>query len=339
VIPILTYAGATYLDRSWPLEAGIVECEGYDLEYLAQSDIGALFREVCRGAPYDASEMSLSNLTSLVSNGDRRFVAIPVFPSRSFRHSQVYVHAGSLIGQPSDLRGKRVGIVEYHMTAGLWVRAMLEHDFGVRPAEVHWWTTRDSLDYAHEMDFPFPSQVQIDSIPQGSSLDGLLQRGDIDALVTVKAPPSYQAGASGVRRLFPEYRPVEEDYFRRTGHFPIMHTVVLRRDVYEKDRASARALLQAFQKAKDWGINRLCDLNILAIIHPWLGSELNEVVNTFGGDPFAYGFGPNLATLEATTRHSFDQGLSRRKVDPAELFAPETWDWIATADYLRENKW
>jgi len=189
------------------------------------------------------------------------------------------------------------------------------------------------------MSFPFPGEVQMDAIPEDATLDGLLEISELDALVTVRAPDSYRTGSPKVNRLFPRYREVEEDYFKRESHFPIMHTVVLRRDIYEANTGLALTLLDAFQKAKEWGLARLCDLNVLAIVDPWLGADLDEFSRVFHGDPFVYGYRANLGTIEATTRYSFEQGLSRRKVEPVELFAEETLEWEAPPDYLRQNRW
>ena len=291
----LTYAGSTYFDRL-PDDARS-SATSVELHITTTDDLGSLFRAICRATEYDVAEMSLSNYLTLRGNGDARYVAIPVFPSRSFRHSQIYVHSGSGIAEPADLRGRRVAIPEYHMTAAVWMRAFLSSDFGVEANELEWVTPNEALSYIAEVDFPVPSNIHLTGIDD--PLDSLLAAGDVDALFTVTAPPSYANPSSDVRRLFPDYRAVEEDYFRRTSFFPIMHTVVVRADVLAENPLLAVELVERFQDAKDAGIERLTNLNALAIVHPWLGAELARVAELFGGDPFVYGIGPNRGTLEA----------------------------------------
>jgi 4,5-dihydroxyphthalate decarboxylase len=309
------------------------------LRYEAHADLGSLFRRICREAPYDVCELSLSNFMTLRANGDERLVGIPVFPSRSFRHSQIYLNADSGITRPEELSGKRIGIPEYHMTAGLWIRAILEDEFGVSPEDVEWVTPADALAYAEEMDFPVPAEVRLEPAAKGETLDSMLEAGAIDALVTVRAPESYERRSKSVIRLFPDYREVEEAYFRRTRHFPIMHTVVVRRDVYGRRPALARELLDAFEDAKRVGFMRLTDLNAIAIVHPWIGAELAVLTELFRADPFAYGVPANEDTLRAMIGYHFHQGLSRRRLALEELFAPETLDWMAQSDLFLDRRW
>ncbi|HEX3801937.1 MAG TPA: hypothetical protein VHV75_03775 [Solirubrobacteraceae bacterium] len=331
----LTYIGAEYFDRLGGLsEDGTAS---FDVDVSISEDLGALFRSICRHADYDVAELSLSNYLTLCGNGDTRYTAIPVFLSRSFRHSQIYVNTGAGISTPEQLRGRRVAIPEYHMTAAVWMRAFLEHDFGVPPSEIEWLTPADAITYAREMDFPLPSDVQLSAA--SAPLDELLESGRVDALFTVKAPPSYERRSPNVERLFPDYRSVETQYCQRTGIFPIMHTVVLNRETYSRYPNAALEFLEALDAAKQAGIRRLTDLNATAIVHPWIGAALDDVVDQFGGDPFVYGIPPNDRTIQALLDFHFEQGLSREPLTIASVFAPETLEWVPPADALRNHRW
>ncbi|HEX4520630.1 MAG TPA: hypothetical protein VH063_13700 [Gaiellaceae bacterium] len=328
----LRYAGVGYYDKTRALEHGEVSPEGIELEYIQYDHVGKLFQVVSQDPKaYDASEFSLSTLALMTSRGDNRLVGIPVFPSKAFRHSQVYVNAASGISKPEDLAGRRVGIPEYQMTAAVWIRAFLQHDYGVMPSSIHWLTGGQDVPFqAERLHHEPPPGVTIDPIPAGETLNGMLESGTLDALVTARQPVPFQRGA-GVVRLFPDYRSVEQDYLRRTGFFPIMHLITLQRELYEANPAAPLALLEAFEESKRRGRERLRDLDTLAVMHPWVAAELEELkesFSAFGGDPFVYGVGPNRHVLEAALDYSFEQGLSERRVGVEELFAPETLDWM-----------
>lgn len=320
----LTYAGLSYFDRTVPLEVGAVTVPGVDLNVVTFASPGDLFRRQAQHAEFDASEMSLSTFIALVARGDDRFVGLPVFVSRNFRHSQVYVHAGAGIDRPEDLAGRDVGIFEYQMTAGLWIRAFLQHDHGVTAGDLRWWEGGlTEPEYAERMPFELPESISVRRIPGDRTLEGMLEQGDLPALVTVQPPARFSSPESPVRRLFADHRAVERAYYLRTGLFPIMHLVVVRRDVYEANRWLAVSLLQAFTEAKAVGKRRLRAVTGLAVGLPWLAVELAEVDELFGGDAFPYGVAANRHVLEAATQYSLEQGLSPRHVEVEELFAPE----------------
>lgn len=324
----LTYAGAPYLDRMAPLQHGIIKPAGINLNYYEISHVGELFRRMAQDAEFEASEMSTSTLMLMISQGDDRLVGLPVFPSRAFRHSQIYVHAGSGIERPEDLAGRNVGIPEYQMTAALWQRAFLQHDHAVSPNQINWWTGGlKSPEYAERRHHELPADVRLERIPADRALEEMLESGDLDALATAHAPDPFVAGSANIVRLFTDYRSVEEEYFRRTGFFPVMHTVVVRRDVYDSNPWVVKSLLDAFEESKRHSHERLRDLDTLAIAHPWIAAEMDRVVELFGQDPFRSGFSENLPLLEAMTQYSYEQGLSVRKLDPIEMFAPGAVDW------------
>lgn len=319
----LAYAGYSYLDRTRALELGTVSPAGIELD-VQRVDITELFRRAARFAEWDACEMSMSTYLMMVADGDDRLVGLPVFPSRAFRHSMIWVNATSGIRSPEDLRGKSVGLPEYQMTAALWIRAFLEHDYGVRPSDVHWWYGgMHSPGYKERRAHSPPAGVSLRRIPPDRALVEMFEAGDLDALITFD-PARLRGKAPRITRLFPDYRAVEEDYFRRTALFPIMHLVAVRRDVYEANRWVAASLLEAFVESKRVGRERLHDVNALAVSLPWVEDELDRAEELFGGDPFRYGFEQNRAVLEAMTRYAHEQRLTARALDPEELFAPET---------------
>jgi 4,5-dihydroxyphthalate decarboxylase len=324
-VPI-AYGGVDYLDRTSALQSGVVSPTGIDFNYIVVPGIGDLFRRVAQHAEFDAAEMSASTYFLMLARGDRRFVAIPVFPSRAFRHSQVYIHSKAGIARPEDLAGRNVGILDYQMTAAVWVRAFLQHDYGVTPARIHWWTGGLYVpDFAERTNVTLPPGVELRRIPETETLENMLTTGKLDALVTTEPPRAFLAGSPNVQRLFPNHREVERDYFRRTGFFPIMHLVVMRRDVYEKNRWAAVSLMEAFEAAKRVGKERMHYQGAYAVGLPWLGSEMEEVDTLFGGDAFPYGVTKNRAILEQMVVYAHEQGFTARKLDVDELFAPETY--------------
>jgi 4,5-dihydroxyphthalate decarboxylase len=322
----LSFGGVDYLDRTHALATGEVGFEGVTLEFESLA-VSELFRRMCLDEPlYDAGEMSLSTYMIMRSNGDDRYVGIPVFPARAFRHRQIYVNADAGIASPADLAGRRVGLREYQVTAALWMRGFLQHDHGVDPATIHWhYGGMDSPVWHERMQHALPPSISIERIPADRYLSEMLERGDLDAVLATHRPRPFEEGSPKVRRLFPDYVEVEADYYRRTGFHPIMHTVVVRREVYEANRWLAEAIYQGFEAAKRVGAARVRDFDILAVSDPWWEGEIERIDRLFGGDAYPYGLAANLATLEAATLYSFEQGLSARKLDPRELFVEELW--------------
>lgn len=320
----ITFATVDYLDRTRALVDGTVKPDGLKLHVLPL-DPAELFRRVARAVEFDVAEMSFSTYTNLISKNDRRYIAIPVFPSRFFRHSGVYLHAAAGVRRPQDLRGKRVGVSEYQMTAALWQRAFLMHDYGVMPREMNWFQGGlTTPGYLERNPIPDPPGVSIRFISDRKSLEETLADGDIDALFSPRRPPALLDGSGRVSRLFPNFVEVEKDYFKRTGFFPIMHLIVLRRDLYEKNRWIATSLLNGFKRAQRIGWQRLTDFAALAVMAPWLTREVEETVEVMGPEPWPYGFPANYKILKAMCQYSHEQGLSNRRLDPEELFAPET---------------
>jgi 4,5-dihydroxyphthalate decarboxylase len=257
--------------------------------------------------------MSLSSYTILRSEGDERFIAIPVFPSRVFRHSAVYLKADSPIQSPQELKGKRIGVGDYQMTAAVWVRGCLQHEYGVLPTDVQWVVGQPIRDILP------PEGIRLEFIPKGAVMEEKLERGEIDALVSVMLPRNL---GSGVRRLFRDFRKVEADYYRKTKIFPIMHTLALKRSVYEKNPWLAVSLYKAFCNARDLSNRWLYNTDALPVSLPWVVDDVEKTREVFGPQIWDYSIEGSRPTLEALVRYLDEQQLSRRAMKVEELFAP-----------------
>lgn len=311
----LTFACQDY-DHMRALADAAVAPEGATLKCLHISPPSQIFLRMLNQEEFDISEMSLSNYLIALGHDDKRFIALPVFPSRVFRHSYIWINTQAGIEKPADLKGKKVGIADYSMTALLFVRGLLQHEYGIAAQDLHWFRRRKE-----HVAIQYPPGIRIDSIGPDETLDDLLEAGKLDAVALTNAPRAFSQGSRLVARLFPDARSVEADYFRRTKIFPIMHTVVLKRAVYEKNRWLAAALTQALQEAKAQAVERF-DEGLYP--SPWQNLDFEFARNLMGHDLYPYGVKANLPTLEAATLYSQEQGLSPRKFDVSELFAPET---------------
>jgi 4,5-dihydroxyphthalate decarboxylase len=302
-------------DRTLALRIGEVKPEGIDLTYLCLPPEESFFRQL-KDQEFDVSEMSLSSYMTVRTRGETPFVAIPVFPSRIFRHSCIFINAASGIRKPEDLAGRRVGVPYYQMTAAVWVRGFLQHDFGVPPEAIRWVVGGEMPGRLSG-----PASIKADPLAPGESLDLMLEAGKIDALITTYLPSSFRRGSPAIRRLFPDPRPVEEEYFRRTGIFPIMHTVVLREELYRRHPWVARSLYRAFEESKERALRRLYDINALAVTLPWLVLEIEETRRLMGEEFWPYGIEPNRRTLETLVQYLVEQKLAERRLPLEELFA------------------
>ena len=309
----LTLACGNY-DRTRALIEGSVQPEGIDLNYLPLGP-GEIFWRMLNNEEFDASEMSLSTYTILRSQGDPRFIALPVFPSRTFRHSCIYVHSTAGVQRPRDLKGKRIGVGDYQMTAAVWVRGLLNQEYQVLADEVHWVVATPVC-----AGIELPANIRISQIDSGQSLERMLEAGEIDALVSVVMPRSIIAENPLVKRLFPNFREVETEYYRRTKIFPIMHTLVLKTELFEREPWAAISLYKAFVEAKEVNYRRLYDTNALVASLPWLIDEIETCRRIFGRDIWDYSIEGSRPTLEAFLRYLDVQGLTRRPVSIEELF-------------------
>jgi 4,5-dihydroxyphthalate decarboxylase len=268
--------------------------------------------------------MSLSSYTILRSEGDTRFVAIPVFPSRVFRHSAVYLRADSKIETPQELKGKRIGVGDYQMTAAVWVRGFLADDYGVRPEDIHWVIGRPVRTIKP------PEGLACEFMRPDTTLEAMLERGEIDALVSVMIPPTL---GTTVRRLFADPRKVERDYYQRTRIFPIMHTFVLKTRLYEQNPWLAANFYRAFCRARDIAYSWMYDTDALTVSLPWVIDEVETTRKIFGPQIWDYSIEGSRPTLDALVRHLDAQKLTRRKMSVEELFVPNIGPGLA--EYLR----
>lgn len=309
-------------DRTRPLIDGRVQPEGIelDIQLLRPRET---FQRMLDNQEFQASELSLASYTALKGRGACPFVAIPVALSKIFRHSCIYVRTDAGIRRPEDLKGKRVGTSQYSSTALVFMRGMLQHDYGVLPSDMHWFMGGLNT-FVEQPLIPLnlPKDVKLDFLSAGQTLEAMFAAGELDALLSIYIPNLFLAGSPRIARLFPDFKAVEQDYYRRTGIFPIMHTVVLREDVYRENPWAAQSLYDAFRAAKDLAIGGLYDTDALHLALPWLLDHVEEAWRVFGKDFWAYGLEPNRATFTAIGRYVHEQGLSPRVVTPDELFAP-----------------
>ncbi len=318
----LTLACGRY-DRTQPLIDGRVQPEGVDLTFLPLRP-GETFWRMLNHGEFDVSEMSLSSYTILRSEGDTRFVAIPVFPSRVFRHAAMYLRADSRIEKPQDLKGKRVGVGDYQMTAAVWVRGFLRHEYGVRDEDIVW-VTGESVRAIKP-----PEGVRLETMPASTTLDAMLERGEIDALATVVIPKGF---GTTIRRLFRDWRNVEIDYYKKTRIFPIMHTVAIKAELYQQYPWLAVSFYRAFCRARDLAFRMIYDTNALTVSLPWIVAEAEATQQIFGPQIWDYSIEGSRPTLEALVGYLDEQQLTRRRMSVDELFVPNISPGLT--DYLR----
>jgi 4,5-dihydroxyphthalate decarboxylase len=318
----LTLACGRY-DRTQPLIDGRVEPEGVDLTFLPLRP-GETFWRMLNHGEFDVSEMSLSSYTILRSEGDTRFIAIPVFPSRVFRHSAVYLRADSKIERPQQLKGKRIGVGDYQMTAAVWVRGMLMHEYGVAPEDVTWVIGRPVRTIKP------PEGIRVEFMSSATTLESMLERGEIDALASVMIP---KALGTTMRRLFSDPRKVERDYFERTRIFPIMHTFVLKTRLYEENPWLAVSFYRAFCRARDIAYQWMYDTDALTVSLPWVIDELESTRRIFGPQIWDYSIEGSRPTLDALVTYLDEQKLTRRRMSVEELFVPNIGPGLA--EYLK----
>ena len=317
----LTFACGDY-DRTRALEDGSVRPDGIDLTYL-RLPVEETFFRMLRHREFDVAEMSLSTYVATLDQSPPPFVALPVFTSRMFRHGGIYLNANAGIGAPSDLRGKRVGSPEFQLTACVWIRGILAEHHGVPVDSVTYYTGGQETPGRIEKG-KVDTGLDIRPIPAGATLAQMLADGEIDALYTPRVPSPFRDGDPRVTRLFDDVVAVEKEYFAATGIFPIMHVVVIRRDVYERHPWVAQSLYKACQIARDDAYARIYDSSALRFMEPWLIQHLEESRQLLGQDYWSYGLAENEKTLDVFLRYHHEQGLSRKRYEPADLFAAET---------------
>ncbi len=318
--------GVGVYDRTLPLMAGVVDIDGVNANYDI-APLEELFARAFDEEAFDIAEISFSNFMYLTAVGECPYVGLPVFPSRSFRHSAIYVRTDRGINEPSDLRGRRVGVREYSMTAALVARGLLEDEYGVRSQDIHWlYGPADETD-SQPIARMLPDGVELSLIDKTKNLSDMLKAGEIDAMVAYKPPKIDLGPSTNVERLFGDYPAMEVDYAKRTGIFPIMHLVGVRRDLAYGTPGLCKKICDGFEKARRYAMERIREDQAPFTVLPWGSVEANRSLTVLGDDYWTYGVASNRKDLEALCRYSFNQGISPRQISCDELFFPETLDW------------
>lgn len=319
----LTLACEDY-DRTRALRDGSVKPDGIEINYLALP-VEEIFWRMLRYQEFDVAELSLGAFFVAAARGYRPFIAIPVFPSRTFRHRCIFVNTASGIEKPGDLRGKKVGVPEYTMTAAVWLRGLFQHEYGVAPEEILWYQGGEEQPGRRDrVDFDLPAGIRLEVIPQDRTLNEMIESGEIDVLMSPRMPSCFLEGSPRVRRLFPDFKLVEMEYFRRTGLFPVMHGIAIRMELYEQDPWVAQSLFKAFCAAKEICFSQLYDTNVLRRSLPWEAAQYEETTQLMGRDFWPYGFAANRDNLETLHSYLLEQGLIKQELDLEKLFAPNT---------------
>ena len=317
----LTLALGDY-DHTRDVAFGIVRPEGLEIRHISLP-VEEIFFRFLKHREWDVSELSFAKYASLVSQDDRSFVGIPVFPSRVFRLSSFYVRSDGRVRAPADLAGSRIGIPEWAQTASIYTRGYIAHDLGVPLESIEWVQGGvNEPGRAEKVALKLPAGIRCRRETQ-RSLNAMLLDGEVDVVLSARAPAAFASGDPRVGRLFPEYRANEEAHYRKTGIFPIMHVIAMRREVYEANRWVATTLLNAFEEAKQRSLRRLSDITASHAPLPWLGDYISRARELFRGDPWPYGIELNRVTLEAFLQYAFEQGVCHRRLAPEELFPPE----------------
>ena len=312
-------------DRVMALHDGRVQIPGVSLKSVIEPT-SKLFPLAVGAATHDITEMSISSYILQVSRGVGEYIAIPAFVSRAFRHSGFMAREGSGIENPADFSGRRIGVPEYQMTAALWMRGILSDEYGVDARSVHWRTgALDAGVRRERLELALPDGMKVDPIEEVETLQGLLQSGEIDGLLAPKPPQAFLDGDTRFIRLFPDFEAAEQAYHAKTGFFPIMHLIGVRKTLAEANPELPRALYDAFVAARDVAMNRLRKVwlgNANRLSLPWLNASMERTLKALGPDYWSYGFAANRGELEAVCRYSVEQFLAERRVTPEELFHP-----------------
>lgn len=310
-------------DHVRDLMSGRVVVEGIDLIPLTLS-IEEIFYRFSRYREWDISEMSFAKYVSMIAEDDKSLTAIPVFPSRIFRHSAIYIRRDSGIAGPEDLAGRKVGIPEWAQTAGVYVRGWLAETVGLALSDIAWYQAGvNQPGRVEKVALNLPPGIAYETAP-GKSLSGMLVEGEIDAAITAHPPTCYKQGHPDITRLYEDYRPAEEAYWRESGIFPIMHVIAVKRAVLDRHPWIAMNMLTAFEQAKENSIERAREITAPRFPIPWCSDDIRKAEKYFDGPYWPYGVEPNRKTLETFLRFAFDQGICRRRLAVEELFAPET---------------
>jgi 4,5-dihydroxyphthalate decarboxylase len=322
-IPI-TLACGDY-DRTRAIKDGRVTVEGCDVTYLPMEPEEA-FHRAFKHQEFDVCELSCSSYLRTVDAGTSPYVGVPAFVSRLFRHSAVYIRTDRGIKQPSDLKGKVIGLPEYQITAVVWLRGILQDEYGVKPTDISW--RQGGIEEPGRTErTPLKPIPGLDLRPvRDKALSTMLDAGELDAMFSARAPSCFVRGAPNIARLFPDYREVEKAYYRKTQMFPIMHLIGVKRHLAERHPWLPASLYKAFVEAKKYAMHDVRDINALLVTLPWLIAEAEESVALMGEDFWRYGVKENAKEIDALTRYAYEQGLVSRKLTIEDLFPPSVME-------------
>jgi 4,5-dihydroxyphthalate decarboxylase len=312
----------TLTDRTAPILDGRIGVEGCTVTPVHIADAQEIFRRALKSAEFDIAEMSMSTHIVMSARGDYDYVALPVFLSRAFRHSSIYIRTDRGIERPEDLAGRRVGVEQYQQTIALWVRGILGDMHGVAASSIEW--VNGGLEKpggGERVALSLPPGIRLAAAPEGESLNALFARGELDAIIATRPPSCFTSSAAPVARLFPDYRAAEVAYFQKTGNFPIMHTLLLRRSLAQQHPWLAQAVFTAFSQAKTQALHDLTLKNFLRTSLPWVAEEAADIRRLMGDRMWAYGLEANRRELTDMLRYAVNDGLIAMSMQPEELFA------------------
>lgn len=314
----------TQTDRAAPILDGRVKIEGCSVVALpgvAQT----IFRQVLEDKAFDVAEMSMSTHLVQVDRGAQDYVAIPIFLSRAFRHSSIYINTKSGIERPEDLKGKTIGVQEFQQTIGLWVRGIMSDEFGVNSRDVRWRNGGlEAPGGGERLKLNLPNDISLSSIPKNETLNGMLARGELDAIISTKPPSSFFKKEDSVTRLFPDYVSAENAYYQRTGAFPIMHCVVIKRSLIDDHPWLPAEVFKAFVRAKQIAYDEFKQVNILRLTLPWVAERAAEIRELMGKNFWKYGFAESKPEIDMMLRYAHSDGLTGRLLSAEEVFHPST---------------
>lgn len=311
-------------DRMRPLVDGEVQIDGVDPTFMLQ-DPEEIFFRAFRHADYDICELSLSSYSVKTAAATSPYIGVPIFPSRAFRHTSIYVRNDRSIESPADLKGKRIGVPEYQLTANVWARLFLEEDHGLKPSDVTW--VRGGYEEAGRLEkisLKLPGDVRLENAPENQTISGMLASGEIDALIGPRAPSCFTNGHPNVKYLFDDPQKAAADWYTRTKLFPIMHLLGVRRTLAEQHPWLPGAVAKAFEKSKALALARLSDTSATKVTLPFVEEQLRNARRLMGHDFWSYGFAPNRHVLSRFLERHHEEGLSSRLLQPEELFHPAT---------------
>jgi 4,5-dihydroxyphthalate decarboxylase len=313
-------------DRTFAIFDGQAPIEGCAINAVPLLPEEA-FHRAFKHHEFDITEMSLSSHTVRVARGDAHYVGVPAFTSRVFRHSGIYIRTDRGVRRPEDLNGKVVGVPEYQQTANVWIRGILQDEHGIAAKDIAWRSGGiEEPGRGERTPIKLPAEIDLQEVPRERTLSDMLAKGEIDAMMTARAPSVFTRGTPNVDRLFPDYVPVEAAYFERTKIFPIMHLIGIRRSLVEQHPWLPVSVFKAFAKAKEMALEDLGLIGHLATTLPWPVAELERARRLMGHDFWSYGIDANRHVLETLMRYTLEQGLVSQRLPVEALFAPSTLD-------------